>query len=83
MSDDESVPISEAPWYQQMSKEMTPARYLKTYREISGYSQARVGELVGVPASRVSDFETGQRSISKEMAKKFAGIFNVNPGVFI
>jgi antitoxin component HigA of HigAB toxin-antitoxin module len=81
--DDESVPIAETEWYQQMSKEMTPARFLKTYREISGYSQARLGEIVGIPASRISDFETGQRSISKEMAKRFAELFKVSPGVFI
>lgn len=81
--DDESVPITETTWYRQMSKEMTPARYLKTYREISGYSQARLGELVDIPASRISDFETGQRAISKEMAKKFAELFKVNAGVFI
>ena len=83
IADDESVPIAKTAWYQQMSKEMTPARYLKTYREISGYSQARLGELVGVPASRISDFETGQRSISKEMAKKLAAMFGVTPGIFI
>ena len=66
-----------------MSKEMTPARYLKTYRDIFGYSQARLGELVGAPASRISDFETGQRAISRKNAKKLAAIFNVTPGVFI
>jgi DNA-binding XRE family transcriptional regulator len=81
--EDESIPIADTAWYRQMSKEMTPARYLKTYREISSYSQARLGDLVGVPASRISDFETGQRSISKEMAKKFADLFKVNAGVFI
>ena len=81
--DDESVPITETEWYRQMSKEMTPARYLKTYRDIFGYSQAGLGELVGAPASRISDFETGQRAISRKNAKKLAAIFNVTPGVFI
>jgi DNA-binding XRE family transcriptional regulator len=81
--DSESVPIAKTLWYKQMSKEMTPAKYLKTYREIAGYSQARLGGLVGVPASRISDYETGQRSISKEVAKKLAEIFNVSPAVFI
>jgi hypothetical protein len=35
------------------------------------------------PASRISDYETGQRTISKEVAKKFAVIFNVSPAMFI
>ena len=73
LNDDEDViPIATTPWYKKMSKEMTPAKYLKTCREIAGYSQARLGALAGVPASRISDYETGQRTISKEMAKKLA-----------
>ncbi len=83
VADDESVPITETEWYRRMSKDMTPARCLKTYREIHGYSQARLGELVGAPASRISDFETGQRAISRMNAKKLAAIFNVTPGIFI
>jgi len=63
--------------------EMTPARYLKTYREIAEYSPEKLEELVDVPASRISDYETGQRAISKEMAKKFAGLFKTSPAVFI
>jgi transcriptional regulator with XRE-family HTH domain len=66
-----------------MSKDMTPARYLKTYREIADYSQAQLGDLIGVPASRISDFETGQREISRKNAKKLGEIFKVSPGVFI
>jgi DNA-binding XRE family transcriptional regulator len=83
VGDEEYVPIAETPWYRQMSKEMTPARYLKTYREIAGYSQARLGELVGTPATRISDYETGQRAISKEMAKKLGEIFRTSPATFI
>jgi len=66
-----------------MSKEMTPARYLKTYREIAGYSQAKLGQLVGAPPSRISDYETGQRAISKGMAKKLADVLDTFPAVFI
>ena len=42
VSDAEFIPIAETEWYRQMSREMTPARYLKTYREIAGYSQAAI-----------------------------------------
>lgn len=81
--DAEYVPVTKTAWYKQMSKEMTPARYLKTYREIAEYSQAQLGKLAGLPASRISDYETGQRSISKDVAKKLSDIFKVSPAVFI
>jgi DNA-binding XRE family transcriptional regulator len=81
--DDELIPIAETEWYRRMSREMTPARYLKTYREIAGYSQAKLGQLVGAPASRISDYETGQRAISKEVAKKLADLLKTTPAVFI
>jgi DNA-binding XRE family transcriptional regulator len=80
---DELIDISTTDWYKGMEKKMTPAKYLKTYRDILGYSQARLGELVGVPASRISDFENGQRAISKEMSKKLAELFKVSPALFI
>jgi transcriptional regulator with XRE-family HTH domain len=66
-----------------MSKDMTPAKFLKTYREIAGFSQAHVGDLVGVPASRISDYETGQRSISKAMAKRLSMVFKASAADFI
>jgi DNA-binding XRE family transcriptional regulator len=83
LTDEETIPIAGTPWYKKMSKEMTPARQLKTYREILGYSQAWLGELVGTPASRISDYETGQRAISKEIAKKLGDVFKTSPAIFI
>ena len=48
-----------------------------------GWTLAETGKKIGVSAYRVSDYETGQRAISKEVAKKLAVIFNVSPAVFI
>ena len=81
--EEKSIPLAETTWYRKMSDEMTPAKYLKTCREIADYSQAKLGDLAGVPASRISDYETGQRAISKEMAKKFAEVFKTSPALFI
>jgi hypothetical protein len=47
------------------------------------YVGSREDAPFGAPASRISDYETGQRSISKEVAKKFAELFKVNAGLFI
>jgi DNA-binding XRE family transcriptional regulator len=80
---DEMVDISATDWYKRMEKKMTPGKTLKTLREVRDYSQAKLGEMIDTPASRISDYETGQRTISKEVAKKLAAIFNVSPAVFI
>lgn len=81
--DDELVDISGTEWYKRMEKTMTPGKMLKTLREVKDLSQAKLGEMIGTPGSRVCDFETGQRAISKEAAKRLAAIFNVSPAVFI
>jgi hypothetical protein len=81
--DDELVDISTTEWYKRMKKEMTPGKTLKTLREVRELTQARLGEMTGIPTTRISDYETGQRAISKEGAKKLAGIFGVSPAVFI
>jgi ribosome-binding protein aMBF1 (putative translation factor) len=83
IQEEEYVPIAETEWYQNMVHEMTPSRYLKTSRETLGFSQAHLGELIEVPASRISDYETGQRTISKEIAKKLARVFKTSPAAFI
>jgi len=81
--DEELVDISSTEWYKKMENKMTPGKMLKTLREVKELSQAKLGKIIGTLGSRVSDYETGQRSISKEVAKKLAAIFNVSPAVFI
>jgi hypothetical protein len=81
--DDELVDISTTEWYKRMKKEMTPAKTLKTWREMKKLSQAKLGKMINMPGSRISDYETGQRAISKEVTKKFAAVFNVSPAAFI
>ena len=83
-NDDESlVRIADTDWYKEMSRRMTPGKYLRTLREAQGLTQAQLGEKVGIPASRISDYETGQRSISKSAAKRFAKALGVSPAPFI
>lgn len=69
--------------HKKVSATMTPAKALKTYREMCGWTLAETGTKIGVSPYRVSDFETGQRAISKAMAKKLADVFGVSPVVFI
>jgi DNA-binding transcriptional regulator YiaG len=81
--DDELVDISGTEWYKRMENKMTPGKTLKTLREVKELSQAKLGEMIGTPGSRISDFETGQRAISRTAAKKLAELFKVSVSVFI
>lgn len=81
--DDELIDISTTDWYKQMEQKMTPGKSLKTLREMKKLTQAKLGEISGIPAARISDYETGQRAISKTIAKKLAGIFGVSAASFI
>jgi DNA-binding transcriptional regulator YiaG len=81
--DDELIDITTTDWYKKMKTEMTPGKTLKTLREMKNLTQAKLGGLVDIPTARISDFETGQRAISKEAAKKLAKVFGRSPAVFI
>ena len=69
--------------HKEIAARMTPGKSLRTLREMAGWTLAETGKKTGVSAYRVSDYETGQRAISKAMAKKLAGLFNTTPAVFI
>jgi transcriptional regulator with XRE-family HTH domain len=62
---------------------MKPGDYLSHYREAHGLTQKELAKKIGVRINYLSDMETGQRAISKAMAKKLAELFSVSPAVFI
>jgi hypothetical protein len=80
---EEYVRVKESDWYRDMSKTMTPGRYLKTLREAGGHTLAEIGGRVGVSAARMCDYEAGRREMSKAVAKKFSKIFLVPAEKFI
>ena len=82
-TDEDYIRVVESDWYKEMSKSMTPAKYLKTLREASGHTLSELGEMLGVSAARVCDFESGRREISKAVAKKLSKIFLVPAEKFI
>ena len=81
--DDEPVDVTTTDWYKKMEKEMKPGDYLRHLREAQGLTQKALGEKLDTNAAHISDYETGQRAISKETAKKLAGMFKVSPAIFI
>lgn len=69
--------------HKELSKGMTPGILLRDLREAQGHTQKELGEMLGIPGNRISDYETGQRGISKEIAKNLSKIFNVNAARFL
>jgi len=81
--DYEPVDITTTGWYKTMEAEMKPGDYLRNLREAHGLTQKTLGEKLNTNAAHVSDWETGQRTISKAVARKLGGFFNTSPGIFI
>lgn len=55
---------------------------LKRFRESKGYSQERLGDLVGASRTYISQLETGSRGISKKMREKLCEVLGVSPAEF-
>jgi DNA-binding transcriptional regulator YiaG len=81
--DKQLIDISTTKWYKNMKKKMKPKDYLKHLREAHGLTQKQLGEKIKTSAAHVSDYETGQRSISKSVAKQLCKIFKTSPAIFI
>jgi DNA-binding XRE family transcriptional regulator len=73
----------ESDLHKEIAARMTPGKYLRHFREAHGLTQKAMGDKVGVGPNYVSDWENGQRPISRFAARKLGEMFNVNPGVFI
>jgi DNA-binding XRE family transcriptional regulator len=81
--DDALESVFDSEEYKAFRKRVTPAEYLRTYRENSGLTQAELGEKLGVSRAYICDIEHGRRSISKEFAKELSTFFKVSVGRFI
>ncbi len=83
-ADDERVDVFQTEWYRQTKKSMTPGKYMRIFRENHGMTQAELGKsLGGIPAQHISNMERGSRPISKKVALKLAGLFDVSVEKFI
>lgn len=80
---EELVKWNETDIAREIGSRMTPGKYLRHLREATSMTQRAVGEKVGVSANYVSDWETGQRPVSRFKARELAALFGVEPGVFI
>jgi DNA-binding XRE family transcriptional regulator len=69
--------------YKEFKARVTPADYIRTYRENAGLTQTELAEKLGVSRAYICDVEHGRRDISKQFAKQLAVFFKVSVARFI
>jgi DNA-binding XRE family transcriptional regulator len=82
-NDNETVDWFKSDIAREVEKNMTPAKALRHLREMCDLTLDEVGAKIDVSPQRVHDWESGDRSVSKEKAKGLAEIFKVSPALFI
>jgi formylmethanofuran:tetrahydromethanopterin formyltransferase len=60
-----------------------PGMLIRGLRGKEEMTMKELAERLGIPQTRVSELESGKRSISAAMAKRLAGVFNVTDKMFI
>jgi ribosome-binding protein aMBF1 (putative translation factor) len=81
--DNEIENVFDSPEYKAFKKRVTPADYVRTYRENTGLSQSAFAEKIGFSRAYICDIEHGRRQISKQFAKTLADYFKVSVSHFI
>lgn len=56
---------------------------LRGMRNREGWTQAQLGDKLGVSQANLSKMESGKRSIGKAMAKRLAELFNTDYRLFL
>lgn len=61
-----------------MSNKTELGKNIRSYRILRNYTQARLAEEIGVSASTIAMYETGQREPDMDMIEAIADILNVS-----
>lgn len=70
---DEIIDVEETDWYKET--ELTSGDWINTDRYNAGWTQKELGEKIGKSKQYISDLENNRRSVSLELAKKLAEVF--------
>lgn len=81
--DDEWVDWDSTDLAKELKARRTPGKAIRIYRENFRWTQAQLGEKLGVKASFVSDMENGRRAVSKQMAKTLSKLFGISVERFV
>lgn len=81
--DEDIIDVIDSGWYKDISKKVMPGIVVRTYRENFELTQQQLAEKVGVrKSSYISDIEHSRRTVSKNLAMKFAEFFGVPVEMF-
>ena len=82
-TDDDSEIWSSTALAKKIGVRQTPALAIRIYRGNLSWTQAKLGQKLGVRASFISDLENERRMVSKQTAKELAKIFKVSVEHFV
>jgi ribosome-binding protein aMBF1 (putative translation factor) len=69
--------------YKEFKKRVSPADYIRTYRENAGLTQTELAEKLGVSRAYLCDIEHNRRAFSKQFAKQVADLLKISIGHLI
>jgi len=81
-SKEKSIPWREA-FKEEIEKYSEEGLMLRGSRYKNSLTQKQVAEALGISQHHISEMENGKRTISKQMAQKFAELFHVNYRKFL
>jgi len=82
--EEELIEVTKSDWYHSIRGQITPGDNMRIYREIHKLSQEELGRKLGnFSRQNISNMERGRRSISKNVAKTLAELFNVSVEKFV
>jgi ribosome-binding protein aMBF1 (putative translation factor) len=80
---EEKLNVFDTAEYKEFKNRVTPADYVRIYRENAQLSQTALAEKLEVSRAYICDVEHGRRSISKQFAKALADFFKISVSRFI
>ena len=70
--------VFESAEYKEFKNRVSPADYIRTYRENAGLTQTDLAEKLGVTRAYICDIEHNRRAFSKQFAKQVADFFKIS-----
>lgn len=75
--------VFDSTMYKEFKKRVTPADYVRIYRENANLTQTEIAGKLGISRAYICDIEHGRRQVSRQFARQLADFFKVSAGTFI
>ncbi len=69
--------------FEEVFPDARPGKVVRGLRVKEDITQEELAQRLGIAQTRVSEIESGKRTISRNMAKKLGEAFNVSPRMFV